>query len=397
MLESEKNLLGTYGSWAAGLIGEAPGTLSFRNNTWQDVEQWRAAGRGKLLELMAQPDAGSTPAATVTKQFIYDGLHVEELSWQLPFGPITKATFLKPQDATGPLPGIVALHDHSGNKYFGRRKIIKTSDTPHPLMTELQELSYGGTAWANEIAKQGYAVLVPDVFPFGSRRILQEDLPRKVGNSMAGVWDEPGHEPLAGSVDMTIENADEIKKYNDFAATHGHAVAKSLLCSGTTWPGVFSVEDQRSLDYLCSRDDVDADRIGCGGLSGGGLRSVFLAGLDNRIKCSVTVGFMTTLRELTLQKSYTHTWMAYVPLMAKYMDFPDVLSLRAPLPSLVLSTRQDDLYTMPEMERAKSMLTEIYAKANAQDRFRFSFYDGHHKFDVPMQAEAFDWFDKWLK
>ena len=34
-------------------------------------------------------------------------------------------------------------------------------------------------------------------------------------------------------------------------------MAKSLFCAGTTWPGVFTAEDQRALDYLCSRDDVD--------------------------------------------------------------------------------------------------------------------------------------------
>ena len=34
-------------------------------------------------------------------------------------------------------------------------------------------------------------------------------------------------------------------------------MSKSLFCAGTTWPGVFTAEDQRALDYLCSRDDVD--------------------------------------------------------------------------------------------------------------------------------------------
>ena len=54
-------------------------------------------------------------------------------------------------------------------------------------------------------------------------------------------------------------------------------MSKSLLSAGTTWPGVFTAEDQRALDYLCSRDDVDPARVGCAGLSGGGLRTVYLA------------------------------------------------------------------------------------------------------------------------
>ena len=47
-----------------------------------------------------------------------------------------------------------------------------------------------------------------------------------------------------------------------------------------TWPGVFVFDDRRAVDYLASRPDVDATRIGCGGLSGGGLRTVMLTGAD---------------------------------------------------------------------------------------------------------------------
>jgi dienelactone hydrolase len=71
-----------------------------------------------------------------------------------------------------------------------------------------------------------------------------------------------------------------------FAAEHEHLVAKSLFCAGTTWPGVFLAEDRRALDYLCSRPDVNASKVGCCGLSGGGLRTVYLAGNDDRIACA---------------------------------------------------------------------------------------------------------------
>lgn len=57
-------------------------------------------------------------------------------------------------------------------------------------------------------------------------------------------------------------------------------MAKSLFCAGTTWPAVFFAEDQKALDILCAREDVDTNRVGCGGLSGGGIRTVFMAGLD---------------------------------------------------------------------------------------------------------------------
>jgi len=307
---------------------------------------------------------------------------VEELVWQLPYGPPTEAVFLKPEGAAGPLPGILALHDHAGKKYFGKRKISRAGGDPHPLMAEHQDHYYGGVAWADEIARSGYAVLVPDAFPFASRRVRLADVP-------LGLRD--------GLSDEDCENPDRIAEYNRWAAAHESVMAKSLFCAGTTWPGVFLAEDQRALDVLCARGDVDPARVGCGGLSGGGMRTVFLGGADPRIRCAVCVGLMSTWRDFLLYKSFTHTWMTYVPLLPRDLDFPEILGLRVPLPALVLNDEEDQLFTLTEMERADVVLREVYAKAGAPERYRGSFYPGPHKFDLPMQTEAFDWFDAWLR
>ena len=122
-----------------------------------------------------------------------------------------------------------------------------------------------------------------------------------------------------------------------------------------------------------------------------------LTGADERIRCSCCVGMMTTWRDYLLNKSYTHTWMCYVPGLPKDLDYPEILGLNAPNPMLVLNNRQDALFTMPEMERADRILTDVYKKAGKPDHYRASFYDGPHKFDRDMQKEAFAWFDRWLK
>ncbi len=127
------------------------------------------------------------------------------------------------------------------------------------------------------------------------------------------------------------------------------------------------------------------------------MRTVFLAGSDDRIQCAVCVGMMTTWRDYLLHKSYTHTWMVYVPLLPRDLDYPEILGLRVPLPTLVQNDIHDQLFTLPEMERADAILREVYEKAGAADRYRCTFYAGPHKFDREMQAEAFDWFDRWLK
>ncbi len=375
------NMLGAYGEWAAATIPDPP-RLSFRQPMFQNVDAWRAVARARFHEAIVSPAPPASPRPIVEHHLEFDGLEIEHLKWQLPFGPPTEALVLKPAKATGKLPGIVGLHDHGGNKYFGLRKITRMSRDPHPLMIRHQDHYYGGLAWANELARRGYVVVVHDTFTFGSRRVRWADVPANIRNNM---------------VEANPEAEDEIVKYNQWAANHEHLVAKSLFSAGLTWPGAFVYDDQRALDYLSSRPDVDATRIGCAGLSGGGLRTVMLAGADERIRCSCAVGMMTTWRDYLLNKSHTHTWMCYVPGLPKDLDYPEILGLSAPNPVLVLNNRQDALFTLPEMERADRILTEVYKKAGAADRYKANFYDGPHKFDAAMQKDAFAWFDRWLK
>jgi len=400
------NLLGSYGEWAATLTDDTPGILSLRNPQWTDIGAWRKAGRGKLDELIAMPRLDRRPAVKVVQMYEFDGLHMEDLRWQFPYGPPTEAVFMKPAGSSGKLPGILALHDHGGVKYFGKRKIIRTSKKLHPFVRDHQRDYYGNRAWANEIAKQGYGVLIHDVFPFESRRFIASDLP---GFTVKRMMTSPNEVAEVKPEDIQsgervyeyevgeAESLDRIQKYNSFGEQHEHIIAKALFSSGLTWPGMFIAEDLFALRYLCSRLDIDAAHVGCCGLSGGGLRTNLIAGLDDRVKCSVTVGFMTTWRDFALNVNYTHTWMVYVPQLPRYLEYPEILGLRAPLPSLVLATDNDPLYTLDEVKRAASILQEVYVKAGASDAFSFNLYEGPHKFDLPMQDEAFGWFDRWLK
>ncbi len=375
----QPNMLGAYGPWAADLLGTAPGALSFRNPRWDDLEMWRAAGHERLQQRLAAPRMPPTPTVTCNEEIHYDGLEIEKLTWQLPYGPPTDALLLKPAGATGKLPAVLGLHCHGGNKFFGHQKITRTGDEQHPLMAQHHAHYYGEMAWANQLAKRGYVVLVHDAF--ASRRVRLADVPAVIRN---GVTD-PAWEDRAG-----------IEAYNQWAANHESIMAKSLLSAGTTWPGVWLTEDQVALSVLCARQDVDATRVGCCGLSGGGLRTVFLGGVDPRIQCAVAVGMMTTWRDFVLHKSHTHTWMIYVPHLPQELEYPEILGLRAPKPTLVLNDIEDQLFTLPEMQRADQILGEIYAKADAADHYRCSFYPGPHKFDRAMQDEAFAWFDQWL-
>ena len=375
------SIIGLYGAWANSLNGNKLPSFSFRKDGWKGIDAWRKAARERALERLAVPDIGGMPKVTVRNTDEYDGLKIEHLSWELPYGRPTEAILLKRANARGKLPAVLAFHDHGGNKYFGHQKITRTSDEQHPMMKEHQQTYYSGRPWTNELAKRGYVVLVPDAFAFGSRRVMFEDTPAHLNK---------------GRTNNEADKAENIKSYNDWASAHEHIMSKSLFCAGTTWPGVFLGEDMKALDILCARQDVDAKRVGCAGLSGGGLRTAYLGGIDPRISCAIDVGFMSTWSDFLLNKSHTHTWMTYVPLLPNELDFPEILGLRVPLPTLVLNDSEDTLYTLPEMQRAEMILKEVYKKADAEHRFKCSFYPGPHKFDAAMQDEAFAWFDQWL-
>jgi dienelactone hydrolase len=401
---SQSSLLGAYGSWIHERASNSEKEYSFLDDRWSDVSTWSREAKKLFAAHIRSQDIG-LPRVEVTGRRIHDGLAVEDLAWKLPYGPTTRAWFLKPENASGRLPAIIALHDHGANKYFGKQKIADAGMRLHPHIDDYRKLYYGGRPWANELAKRGYGVIVHDVFPFESRKILPSELP---GFVVERTMLSPGEvreltpEMIASGKACTgydvsaDESIPEIDRYNAFAGQYESTIAKSLFCAGLTWPGVVLAEDRVALEYLSSRPDIDPDRIGCGGLSGGGLRTNYLAGSDARIRCSVTAGFMTTWADFAEHSAYAHTWMIYIPGLPPSMDYPDILAMRAPLPSLVQSTRHDPLFSRAEVRRAEAVLAAAYKKAGAGDRFKMSYYDGPHQFNVAMQEEAFAWLDRWL-
>lgn len=381
-----ESVIGAYGAWAAGLLGTEPGEYSLRNGQWTDLEEWRTAARARVWEKLAPPPRHESAVDTV-RRYTHDGLWIEELRWTQPGGSPTSATLLGPADQSGPLPAVLAFHDHGGLKVIGHERIVDTDAAPHPITVAYRDVAYGGVAWANELAKRGYVVLAADAFPFASRRVRLADVPESMRRDP-----QDARRILADGMDE-----ESVRAYDRWAGWHESIMAKSLFSAGTTWPGVWLREDLMALDILSGRPEVDPQRIGCAGLSLGGLRTVYVGGLDPRIRCAVCAGMMMTWRDLVLNKSVNHTWMIYIPRIASDLDYPEILGLRAPRPTLVLNNLQDPLFTLGEMERADAILTDVYARAGAPDRYAANFYPGGHKFDLAMQTDAFEWFDRWLK
>jgi hypothetical protein len=113
--DGDLSVIGLYGSWAASLNSGRLPSFSFRNKRFADVKAWRESARKCAMERMAISVIGSTHNITIKKQYVHDGVRIEELSWQLPYGRPTEALVLRPLTARGKLPGVLALHDHGGD------------------------------------------------------------------------------------------------------------------------------------------------------------------------------------------------------------------------------------------------------------------------------------------
>lgn len=93
-----------------------------------------------------------------------DGVIGECVSWSVGYGPHTEAWVMKPASASSPLPGIVALHDHGGFKFYGKEKIADGPNGEAHGLRAFRDAHYGGRAYANALAREGYVVLVHDTF-----------------------------------------------------------------------------------------------------------------------------------------------------------------------------------------------------------------------------------------
>jgi dienelactone hydrolase len=311
-----------------------------------------------------------------------DGLSGETLSWSVGYGPRTQAWLLKPGGATGPLPGIVALHCHGGFKYAGKEKIAQGPDEAPAYIRNNWARLYGGRPFANALAREGFAVLVPDVFLWGSRRFPMDTLPEWAPTALTALqesdWLRPG-------------TPHEVGAYNFAAAQHEHVIEKYCHVLGTTLAGVIAHEDRISVNVLRARSDVDPARIGCIGLSGGGGRSALLQATHNHIRAAVVVGMMASYPGLLDRHIVAHTWMLFPAGWARHGDWPDLAACRAPSPLLVQYDRDDELFSPESMQAADTRLAQHYRAVGAPDAYRGEFYPGPHKFDMEMQESAFAW------
>lgn len=353
---------------------------SFLDSKYHDLEEWKHEAKRVIHQGLCY-----TPVSVP---------YNEEIVEELDFGNYTRkkvlfysahncripAYLLIPNNLQNPAPGIVVMHDHGGMFYWGKEKAVELS-AAHPLLKNHIACYYSDMPLASELAKRGYVALVIDSLFFGERRWKLEN--HEEYKKRLGTWE--------------FESAEYIAEYNKMEQEIESDLVRSIFYQGKTFLGIRTHDDIRSVSYLAERPEVDANRIGCIGLSMGGHRSGWLHALDDRVTCAVIVGWMARHLEMVEHRIGNIAWMWAAPDIYRSLDYPDIVALAAPKPLLVQHGIRDSLFPKQTGEIAMDIIKKVYSKAGFEDGFQGELYDGPHEFHASMQASAFAWLDRHLK
>jgi len=174
----------------------------------------------------------------------------------------------------------------------------------------------------------------------------------------------------------------------------GHQNQFPLLTVGMTLGGIQLYDNMRCIDYLCSREEVDANRIGCTGASGGGNQTTYVSALDERIKASAPVC------SVELYQEYFRKFFCIcetIPGIVQVGDQPHVLGLVAPRALLLVSATLDGGFHILRANQALDRLKQIYQLYGKEEAVSLHEIYGDHSYEENARLGVYRWFDRWLK
>lgn len=306
------------------------------------LDVWKAQRDERRRQLFDMLGLWPLPERTELKSVVTgrmdgDGFTVEKLHFQSMPGLYVTANLYLPKDTPGPVPAILYVCGHAEVKTNGVSLGNKTYYQHHG-------------SW---LAQNGYVCLVIDTLQLGE---IQGD---HHGTYRLGQWwwNSRGYTPAG------VE----------------------------AWNGI------RALDYLGTRPEVDRERIGMTGRSGGGSYTWTTAALDERVKVAAPVAGITDLRNQVCDGAVeghcdcmffinTHRW-----------DFPLNAALIAPRPLLIVNTDADSIFPLDGVSRLFTKARRIYELHGAYDRLGLVIGPGGHDDTQNLQVPVLRWFNQHLK
>lgn len=218
---------------------------------------------------------------------------------------------------------------------------------------------------AANLAMKGFVVLCFD--PIGQGERVQT-YSSQIEEPLAG-WSVPEHIQMGAQSEMI-----------------GQGLARYFI-----WDAM------RSLDYLASRPDVDASRIGAAGCSGGGALTTFIGALDSRIKVVIPACYPSSFETL-FPTTAVHGEMTFPHFLASGLDTADFVELSAPKPWLLQSTETDQFgFSHEGVEHVYHEAQAWYDIYNARGNLGFMVAPGSHGMPLASREAVYQWMIRWLK
>ena len=322
-------------------------TAKIEANSLADIEtkedwlQERPKRIAKLKQMLGIPQHDEKPPlkATVTGKIESEGFVVEKVHYQSLPGLYVTGNLYLPKDLPKgkKLPAILYVCGHGRVKVDGVSMGNKTHYQHHG-------------AW---FARNGYACLTIDTIQLG-----------------------------------------EIEGYH-----HGTYYGNMLwwMSKGYTPAGVEAWNSMRGIDYLVSRPEVDPGRIGMTGRSGGGSYSWWTSAIDERIKVSVPVAGITSLRDHVVHGCVEGHCDCMYAINTTRWDYADVAALVAPRKLLISNTDNDPIFPLSGVVDVYTKARRIYELLGVPKNIGLHITEGPHKDTQPLRQGAFHWFNKHLK
>ncbi len=345
-------LLGSLALPAAELPGDKALVEYFRNETARvnartfaniktrtDWERERVIAKQQLQEMLGlSPMPEKTDLkANITGRVDHEQFFVENLHYQSLPGLYVTANLYVPKNLTKKVPAILYVCGHGQVKTNGVSFGNKTAYQHHG-------------EW---FARNGYVCLTIDTIQLGELEGIHH------GTYREGMW-----------------------WWNS---------------RGYTPAGVEAWNSIRGLDYLQSRPEVDGEKLGVTGRSGGGGYSWWTAALDERIKAAVPVAGITDLQNHVVDGCIEGHCDCMFMMNTYRWDYAKVAALVAPRPLLIANTDKDRIFPLDGVVRLHKDVANIYKLYGATNNLGLLITEGPHKDTQDLQVPAFRWFNRFLK
>ncbi|MGD0125418.1 MAG: acetylxylan esterase [Terriglobia bacterium] len=175
---------------------------------------------------------------------------------------------------------------------------------------------------------------------------------------------------------------------------HFQAGAQSIL-AGENFARYRIWDGMRALDYLVSRPEVDRDKLGATGCSGGGTLTTYIAALDPRIKVAAPACYINSWRQL-FAGPIGDSEQSFPFFLSSGLDVADYIELFAPKPWLINST-VGDFFPIEGARHAYQEALDWYRIYSAEERIRWAIGPGPHGTPLEIREAIYQWMIRWLK